>query len=92
MEGTPPEVDIGAIEKRLMSLPGVTAIHDLHVWTLTSGLDAMSCHIIISDILQSKNTLQAASQIMREEFRVSHTTIQIEDQDIRQSSGHDTRI
>ncbi|WP_336814754.1 cation diffusion facilitator family transporter [Bosea sp. MMO-172] len=92
MEGTPPEVDIGAIEKRLMSLPGVTAIHDLHVWTLTSGLDAMSCHIITSDILQSKSTLQAASQIMREEFGVSHTTIQIEDQDIRQSSGHDARI
>lgn len=92
MEGTPPEVDVGAIEARLSSLPNVTAVHDLHVWTLTSGLDAMSCHVVTSDMSQAKSTLQAASLVMREQFGISHTTIQLEDEDIRQSSGHDTRI
>jgi cobalt-zinc-cadmium efflux system protein len=92
MEGTPPEVDIGAIEARLTSLPGVIAVHDLHVWTLTSGLDAMSCHLIASDMSQARSTLEAASRIMREDFEISHTTIQVEDEDIRRSAGHDTRI
>ncbi len=92
MEGTPPEVDVSAIEARLSSLPYVTEVHDLHVWTLTSGLDAMSCHVVTSDMSQAKDTLQAASVAMREEFGISHTTIQIEDADIRQSSEHDTRI
>ncbi|TKW77218.1 MAG: cation transporter, partial [Bradyrhizobium icense] len=45
MEGTPPNVDTGVIEKRLLAIPGTVAVHDLHVWTVTSGFDAMSCHL-----------------------------------------------
>ena len=48
LEGTPPEVDVELLKKRLCTLANVIAVHDLHVWTVTSGLDAMSCHLVVS--------------------------------------------
>ena len=64
MEGTPPEVDVGLLERQLMDLPGVTAVHDLHVWTLTSGLDALSCHLVVEDMARGRQALLAAQQTM----------------------------
>ena len=92
MEGTPPEVDIAVLEKSLLALPGVTAVHDLHVWTLTSGLDAMSAHVVLTDMTQARPTLVAANQLLAEEFGLKHTTIQIEDEAIRRADGHEQRL
>ena len=78
MEGTPPDVDVTLLEARLMALPGVEAVHDLHVWTITSGLDAMSCHLVVDDTALYRATLQAAHDMMRDEFGIKKTTIQIE--------------
>jgi len=79
MEGTPPDVDLSLIENRLMALDGVEAVHDLHVWTITSGLDAMSCHLIVRDDAAVRQTLQRSHDMMRDEFGIKKTTIQIED-------------
>lgn len=87
MEGTPPHVDIGLLERRLTGLPGVTAVHDLHVWTLTSGLDALSCHLVVKDITRSRDVLQAAQTAMQEDFGITLCTIQIEDVDLCASEG-----
>ncbi|PZQ99660.1 MAG: cation transporter [Cereibacter sphaeroides] len=87
MEGTPPEVDMSLMEARLKSIPGVTAVHDLHVWTITSGLDAMSGHLIVADMAQAKAVLAAASAAMRDDFKLSHVTIQIEDAAHRAAEG-----
>ncbi|AZO79355.1 MULTISPECIES: cation diffusion facilitator family transporter [unclassified Bosea (in: a-proteobacteria)] len=92
MEGTPPEVDIALLEKSLLALPGVSAVHDLHVWTLTSGLDAMSAHIVVADMAQARETLVAANRLLAEEFGLKHTTIQIEDEAIRRTDGHEQRL
>ncbi len=92
MEGTPPKVDIARLEKSLLALPGVTAVHDLHVWTLTSGLDAMSAHIVVADMAQGRETLVQASRLLAEEFGLKHTTIQIEDEAIRRTDGHEQRL
>ena len=91
MEGTPPEVDIGLLERGLLDLPGVTAVHDLHVWTLTSGLDSMSCHLVVDDIEARRDTLIAAQNSMREGFGITHTTIQIEDAALREAEGETHR-
>lgn len=85
MEGVPPEIDIGLLEKQLLTLPGVTAVHDLHVWTLTSGLDAMSCHLVVADMTRAASVLPIASEVLRKEFKLDHTTIQIEDAAMRAS-------
>lgn len=87
MEGTPPEVNIGLLERQLLDLPGVAAVHDLHVWTLTSGLDSMSCHLVVDDIETRRDTLIAAQNTMRETFGITHTTIQIEDAALREAEG-----
>lgn len=90
MEGTPPEVDVGLLERQLMDLPGVTAVHDLHVWTLTSGLDALSCHLVVEDMARGRQALLAAQQTMEKSFGITHCTIQIEDTDLRmdESDAH----
>ena len=91
MEGTPPEVNIGLLERQLLDLPGVAAVHDLHVWTLTSGLDSMSCHLVVDDIETRRDTLIAAQNTMRETFGITHTTIQIEDPALREAEGETHR-
>ena len=90
MEGTPPEVDVGLLERQLMDLPGVTAVHDLHVWTLTSGLDALSCRLVVEHMARGRQALLAAQQTMEKSFGITHCTIQIEDADLRmdESDAH----
>ena len=85
LEGTPPEVNVALIEKRLLELPAVTAVHDLHVWTITSGLDAMSCHLVIDDMGRSSAALAMAQAMLRKEFYLNHVTIQIEDYSLREN-------
>ena len=92
MEGTPPEIDMALLEKSLLGLPGVTAVHDLHVWTLTSGLDAMSGHVVVADMPDARPVLVAAGTLLADEFGLKHTTIQIEDEAIRRTEGHEQRL
>ncbi len=87
MEGTPPEVDMVLLERKLLEIPGVSAVHDLHVWTITSGIDAMSCHLVVVDMIQARATLINAQEVMKSGFGLSHTTIQVEDQGLREAEG-----
>ena len=87
LEGTPPEVDLALLERKLLAIPGVLAVHDLHVWTITSGLNAMSCHLVVADMGQANTALLNAREALRNGFGLSHTTIQIEDQQLRQVEG-----
>ncbi|NMZ83725.1 cation diffusion facilitator family transporter [Pseudomonas mandelii] len=85
MEGTPPEVNIALLERKLLDISGVTAVHDLHVWTITSGIDAMSCHLVVADMAQARMTLISANEAMKTGFGLTHATIQIEDQNLREA-------
>lgn len=83
MEGVPPNIDIGILERKLAGIAGVTAVHDLHVWTITSGFDAMSCHIVVADLSMNREVLKEARQIMKEGFGIDHVTIQVEDEALK---------
>lgn len=85
LEGTPPEVDINLLEQSLLGIEGVEAVHDLHVWTLTSGLDALSCHIVVRDMASARSVLVAANTALDEKFGLTHSTIQIEDRALREA-------
>ena len=87
MEGTPPEVDMLLLERKLNEVPGVIAVHDLHVWTITSGIDAISSHLVVSDIAQARAILVVANESMKTTFNIRHTTFQIEDQLLREAEG-----
>jgi cobalt-zinc-cadmium efflux system protein len=57
---------------------GVRHVHDLHVWTLTSGREAMSAHVVVNDIRQSERLLDALHAVLHARFGIDHTTIQLE--------------
>ncbi|MDZ5473135.1 cation diffusion facilitator family transporter [Bacillus sp. 31A1R] len=78
MEGTPSRIKQGEVKKALEEIDGVLNVHDLHIWTITSGLDSLSCHILIEDHHDSQKLLQLAINKIKEEFHIEHVTIQIE--------------
>lgn len=78
MEGTPATVDSEQVTEVLLGVEGVKDVHDLHIWTITSGLDSLSCHLLIEDSASSQRVLQQAIQVIEAEFQIQHTTIQIE--------------
>ncbi len=81
LEGTPTHIDISAVEQEMLKVLGVTAVHDLHIWTITSGIEALSAHIVVGETTEP----QAASKVIetlaarvKEKFGINHITIQIE--------------
>ena len=82
IEAAPPGVDVEAVRARLLALPGVAGVHDLHVWTLTSGMDAASGHVVVADGADNHAVLDRVSALLADEYHVAHSTIQCE------PSGH----
>ncbi|HYV64933.1 MAG TPA: cation diffusion facilitator family transporter [Myxococcales bacterium] len=82
LEGVPAHLDFSEVNRALGAVPGVAAVHDLHVWTITSGLVALSCHIVVTcegpDCRSHDEILTDARQVLRDKFRIEHTTIQFE--------------
>jgi cobalt-zinc-cadmium efflux system protein len=83
MEGTPAEVDMSLLEASLVQIAGVEAVHELHVWTITSGIDAMSGHIIAKDMANAADILRQARSVMKQKFNIDHVTLQVEDTALR---------
>ena len=83
LEGVPPNVDLRLLETALKEIPGIKAVHDLHVWTITSGLDSMSGHIVVTDMGESPRVLRAVRETMKDKFGLEHVTVQIEDEKMR---------
>jgi cobalt-zinc-cadmium efflux system protein len=78
LEGTPPHLDIAEIEAAMLAVAGVRRVHDLHVWTLTSGREAMSAHVVVGDMGDSDRLLEELHRVLHARFGVDHTTIQLE--------------
>ncbi|MGJ7523538.1 cation diffusion facilitator family transporter [Variovorax sp. LT1P1] len=87
MEGTPPEVDVALLERTLLAIPAVTEVRDLHVWTITSGIDSMSCHLVVQDTADAKLVLSLATQAMATHFGLSHTTIEVDNAESAMAEG-----
>ncbi|NRF92251.1 cation transporter [Paenibacillus frigoriresistens] len=78
MEGTPAAVSYEDVKRVLEGIDGVINVHDLHIWTITSGLDSLSCHLLIADDRDSQVVLREAIHQIEERFHITHATIQIE--------------
>jgi len=82
LEGAPPHIPVGEVSSALAQVPGVSAVHDLHVWTITSGMVALSCHIVVScespGCRSHDEILTDAKAVLRKRFAIEHTTIQFE--------------
>jgi cobalt-zinc-cadmium efflux system protein len=84
LESTPAHINIVSLREQLGRVNGVGSVHDLHVWTLTSGVLAMSCHVVAGDGSNRTDLLNGVNRIAREMFRIDHTTIQIEESSVPQ--------
>ncbi len=81
LEGTPAHVNLALMKNELCQVTGVDSVHDLHVWTLTSGVHAMTCHAVVSQEEERRRVLEQLIAVARDRFDIGHTTIQIEHQD-----------
>jgi cobalt-zinc-cadmium efflux system protein len=85
LEGAPRHIVVGDVAGALEKVPGVEAVHDLHIWTITSGLVALSCHIVVTcdgpGCRSHDQILTDAKAALKDRFAIEHTTIQFESQD-----------
>ncbi len=78
MESTPEHISPKEVEETLLGIEGVKGVHDLHLWTITSGMYSMSAHLIIDRPKEWSSISEEARKILKEKFRITHSTIQIE--------------
>ncbi len=81
MQGTPREMRLEDIEGCLLSVRGVRQVHDLHVWTLTSGMHLLSVHLVVGRNDEPRSIIDAAQARLRERFGIGHTTVQVDPED-----------
>lgn len=78
LESTPQGIDSGDVQQALSGVDGVCGVHDLHIWTVTSGLDAMSAHIQVNDTRPWNEVVMELTDTMRDRFGIVHVTLQPE--------------
>jgi cobalt-zinc-cadmium efflux system protein len=78
LEGTPSHINLESVKSDLSEVPGVHSIHDLHIWTLTSGIHALSCHAVVNENDNNHNILKELSFRIKEKYHIEHATIQLE--------------
>lgn len=80
LEGTPSTVDLKNIIAEIKGIDGVFDIHDLHAWTISSGINALSCHVIVKDqmVSQSARIIEDIDRMLKTKFNISHATLQVE--------------
>jgi cobalt-zinc-cadmium efflux system protein len=81
LEGTPAHINVAAVEQAMVKVDGVEAVHDLHVWTITSGMEALSAHVVLTVGCESETAsriLETLTALLKEQFGIDHTTIQVE--------------
>jgi cobalt-zinc-cadmium efflux system protein len=80
LEAAPKGVDVPRVVHAIRQVPGVEGVHDLHVWTIGSGMAACSCHIVVNHerTREGQRVHQAVAEVLRHEFGIGHTTIQVE--------------
>ena len=88
LEGIPLGMELDAVEASIRNVNGVLNMHDLHVWTISSGLIACSCHILVAEqsVSDGQKILKDVAHMLEHDYKISHTTIQIE---VENCGGHD---
>jgi cobalt-zinc-cadmium efflux system protein len=81
LEGAPGHIDVDELRDSIMASEGVLAVHDLHVWTIASGLVALSCHVVARDGSSRRALLESLNGLLDHRYGIHHTTVQIEPED-----------
>jgi cobalt-zinc-cadmium efflux system protein len=87
LEAAPAHIALDKVRARLESIDGVESIHDLHVWTVTSGMVAMSAHAVVRDLGSHRVCLETAHDVVQE-MGIHHVTIQLESEEMHEREMH----
>jgi len=88
LEGTPAHINLAAVEDAILHTDGVTNVHDLHIWTITSGREALSAHVIHVETISQAELLKELRAKLQDSFGVDHLTIQMETPDFEDETFH----
>lgn len=88
MEGAPRHIDVDEVRDCLICLPGVLAVHDLHIWTITSGMESLSVHVVLEEGRSYGDALAEVRAILHKRFGIDHMTVQIEPVEFEERGVH----
>jgi len=92
MEGAPGHIDVDDVRAALLELPHVSNVHDLHVWTITSGFVALSAHLTCLSPDNRDSVLRSAQDLLAERFGIRHTTVQLDRDPSCDGTAHTTAL
>lgn len=80
LESVPPHIEMAKVTAAVKSITGVEDMHEIHIWTITSGIYALSAHLSITDqmVSQSYDVLTKVNEVLAQDFNITHTTLQME--------------
>lgn len=87
LEVAPKDIDVDAVRAELLALPGVEDVHDLHIWTITSGMESGSGHVVVKQGEEYQSVLNSVLTLLSEKYQVEHATIQCEPRDFEETRG-----
>lgn len=87
MEGTPPHLNLKEIAEAMQGIKNVKAVHDLHVWTITSGFDALSAHITFEEPADRDRVQEEMTSVLKDKFKIEHSTLQMEAEECEEGEG-----
>ncbi len=79
LEGAPSHINLAAVEAALREIAGVQAVHDLHIWTLTSQRHIITAHLVLRDANENQRVLREARELLLQKFGLDHATLQLEE-------------
>jgi cobalt-zinc-cadmium efflux system protein len=92
MEGSPANISHEEVKNAILQIKSVTGVFDLHVWTITSGMHALSAHVVVIDIKKSQTILQQINSILERRFKITHATIKIERYHTSEHTSNSTKF
>lgn len=78
MEVAPPGMDVDEVRGRILTLPGVDDVHDLHIWTVTSGMESATGHVVVAEGADYHDVLDQVVTLLANDYQITHATIQCE--------------
>ena len=88
LEGTPANVNVEGVRAAITATPGVDSVHDLHVWTLTTSVNALSAHAILRPGAVHAEVLDGVRRCLKSQFSIAHVTLQVEDLGCGDETSH----
>jgi cobalt-zinc-cadmium efflux system protein len=88
LESVPKDLDIVGVERALRDMTHVCDLHDLHVWSITSGVNALSCHVLVDEYDCSETLILGINKMLKEKFNIEHVTVQLENAKVKSAIKH----